>query len=248
MTSENKKGDSLKAKYLDQVQKALSSVKHPRSKDILDDVRCHLEQRFAELEPDEQTRESLQTIIDEMGPASDYAEFLDPDATSPSQSVRPKCLLSVGLVAVVIIALAILLPLAISHKVKGHKHLTISKVYWFHSDQRPQWISGDAVPKDNDGHMLFHVDEWFEEMGTTAQYRPFLNKVDKRFVLKAEGYPDVHANAERGCWSQEFYVRIPEKEYVKMKANIPYTVHPLNLRPKYQWKVSYGVAVHKLNE
>jgi hypothetical protein len=42
MTSEGKKWDSLKAKHPSQVAKALSSVKHPRSKDILDDVRSLL--------------------------------------------------------------------------------------------------------------------------------------------------------------------------------------------------------------
>jgi len=247
MTSERKKWENLKTEYLRQVEKALSSVKHPRSKDILDDVRSHLQQRFVELKPDEQTRENLQTIIAEMGPASDYAELLDPDATLPGQSVRRKYLLWTGL-GIIVIAAAILLPMAISPKIKEHKHLTISKAYWFHSDQKPRSIPDDAVPKDNDGHMLFHVDEWFEEMGTAAQYRPFLNKVDKRFVLKAEGCPDVHANAERGCWSQEFYVRVPETEYVKMVPSIPYTIHPVNSNPKYQWKVRHGVAIRKLNE
>lgn len=101
MTSESKTWDSLKAKYLSQVSKALSSVKHPRSKDILDDVRSHLQQRFAELKPDEQTRENLQTIIAEMGPASDYAELLDPDATLPGQSIGENtcCGLASGLLS-----------------------------------------------------------------------------------------------------------------------------------------------------
>lgn len=246
MTSESKTWDSLKAKYLSQVSKALSSVKHPRSKDILDDVRSHLQQRFAELKPDEQTRENLQTIIAEMGPASDYAELLDPDATLPGQSARRKYLLWTGLGIIVVVA-AILLPIAISPKVKGHKHLTISSAYWFHSNQRPRWIPDDAVRKDNDGHILFHIDEWFEGEGI-VQYKSFYSKADKRFLLKSQGHPDVRANAERGYWSQEFYVRVPETEYIKMEAGVPYTVHPVNSNPKYQWKVRHGVAIRKLNE
>jgi hypothetical protein len=49
MTPENKKWDALKAEYLRKVQKALSSVRHPRGKEVLEDVSSHLDRRFAEL-------------------------------------------------------------------------------------------------------------------------------------------------------------------------------------------------------
>ena len=67
MTSENQTWGSLKAEYLRTVEKALSSVKSPRSKEVLDDVRSHLDRRFAELEPNQHTWENFQTIITEMG-------------------------------------------------------------------------------------------------------------------------------------------------------------------------------------
>jgi len=113
MTSENKEWDSLKAEYLRQVAKALSSVKHPRSKEVLEDVRSHLDRRFAELEPKQQTWENFQAIITEMGPASDYAELLEPAGPQPSRSVPTKYLLWIALAAVVVIAAAILLPMAV---------------------------------------------------------------------------------------------------------------------------------------
>ena len=115
MTSESKKWDSLKAEYLRKVEKALSSIKHPRSKEVLEDVRSHLDRRFAELEPQQQTWENFQAIITEMGPASDYAELLEPAAGQQRRSVPLKYLLGIGLAAVVIIA-AILLPMAIRKK------------------------------------------------------------------------------------------------------------------------------------
>ncbi len=118
MTAENKTWDSLKAKYLGQVAKALSSVKHPRAKDVLEDVRCHLDRRFAELEPDEQTRENLQTIITEMGPASDYAELLEPDTVSAKQSVSFKYLVWGVSALIGITTVMILLSLVISHRAK----------------------------------------------------------------------------------------------------------------------------------
>jgi len=245
MTSENKVWETLKAEYLKKVEKALSSVKHPHIAEVLEDVQSHLEQRFAALEPDKQTRKNLEGIISEMGPACDYAELLSPEAGQPHRSNRKRYLLWFSLTFVIIVAIAILLQIAISQKHKEHKHLTISKAYWFHSDQRPSSIPADAVPQDDDGHMLFHVNEWFEELGTADQYRPFLNQADNQFLLKADGHPDVNAYAERGCWSKEFYVRIPKREYIKMAEGIPYTVLPVNSNPKYQWKVALGVTICK---
>ncbi|UCF44325.1 MAG: hypothetical protein JSV99_05265 [Planctomycetota bacterium] len=184
----------------------------------------------------------------------EYNELLEamrkrpPSDSQCRSNFARRYLLWAGVSVVVIIAGALLLPIAISPKVKEHECLTISKVYWFHSDGRPSSIPVDSVREDNDGHMLFHVEEWFEEIGTAEQYRPFLNSVDKRFILKAEGYPDVHASAERGCWSQEFYVRIPAKEYALMREGVPYMVYPVNSSPKYQWKVVSGVTIRKLDE
>lgn len=117
MISQNKTWDSVKAEYLRQVKKALSSVKHPRSKEVLDDVRCHLDKRFAELEPEQHSWENFQAIITEMGPPSDYAELLDPDAARPGPGVGTKYLLWFGLTAVVIIAAAILSSTMIPPKV-----------------------------------------------------------------------------------------------------------------------------------
>ena len=117
MTSENKKWDSLKTEYLHKIEKALSSIKHPRRKDILEDVRSHLDRRFAELDPDQQTWENFQAIITEMGPASDYAELLEPAAGQQRRSVPLKYLLGIGFAIVVIVSAGILLPKVISPKV-----------------------------------------------------------------------------------------------------------------------------------
>jgi hypothetical protein len=130
---------------------------------------------------------------------------------------------------------------------KVHQQLTISKAYWFHSNARPHSIPGNAVPDDNNGHILFHIDEWFEGEGI-EQYESFYSKVDKCFLLKSQGNPDVRAFAERGYWNQEFYIRIPEKEYLKMAVKVPYTIHAINSNPEYRWKVKQTVTIRKLRE
>ena len=103
MTSENKTWESLKAGYLQQVREALSSAGHPRSEEIIEDVRSHLDRRFAELEADWQTWENFQAIITEMGPACDYAELLEPNTTLSKQVHQEKFLVYLGVAAVVIV-------------------------------------------------------------------------------------------------------------------------------------------------
>lgn len=118
MTSENKKWENLKAEYLSKVEKALSAVKHPRGKEVLEDVSSHLDSRFAELEGDQHTWENFQTIITEMGPASDYAELLEPDTATTRRNISPKYLLLLGLILIGTAAAIILLPMAISYRTK----------------------------------------------------------------------------------------------------------------------------------
>jgi len=117
MTSENKTWESSKAEYLRQVEKALSSVKHPSKKEVLEDVCSHLDRRFAELKSDEQSWENFQAIITEMGPASDYAELLESDATTPAGGTWQKYVWWVTLTASVIVIAIVLLTLAIFPKI-----------------------------------------------------------------------------------------------------------------------------------
>jgi hypothetical protein len=121
MSSESKTWESLKIQYLNQVEKALSSVEHPRRKEVLDDVRSHLDQRFAELADEQRTWENFQAIITEMGPACDYAELLGAGQTPRRQNVSPKFLLLIALVLVAAAATMILLPKAMFSKSRLEK-------------------------------------------------------------------------------------------------------------------------------
>ncbi|UCC97651.1 MAG: hypothetical protein JSW66_17625 [Phycisphaerales bacterium] len=107
MTSESRKWESVKAEYLRKVEKALALVKHPRGKEVIEDVRAHLDRRFAELERQEQTWESFQTIITQMGPASDYAELLDPGVSSTPEASPRKRMWWAGFAAVAALAIVL---------------------------------------------------------------------------------------------------------------------------------------------
>ena len=110
MTPVNKQWESLKNEYLHKVEKALSSVKHPRSKEVLEDVRAHLDSRFSELSSEQKTIENFRAIINEMGPACDYAELLEPEMCKSAQKSKKKYLLALGLAAVIVITIAIFIP------------------------------------------------------------------------------------------------------------------------------------------
>ena len=87
----------------------MSSVKHPRTKQILEDVQEHLDNRFSELPLDQQTIEDFHTIIYEMGPACDYAELLESQIKSGQKS-KKKYIFAIGFAAVIILTLSIFLP------------------------------------------------------------------------------------------------------------------------------------------
>lgn len=108
MYSQGKTWDKLKAEYLHQVEKALASVKCPRIGQVIEDVRSHLDRRYAELELGQRTSENFQEIIAQMGPPSDYAELLAQDTTPPSRKVWRRCLLGAGFAAIIIVAVILL--------------------------------------------------------------------------------------------------------------------------------------------
>jgi len=118
MNSENKMWESLKAGYLRQVEESLSSIGHPRTKEILDDVSSHIDRRFSELNEKQRTWENMQAIITDMGPASDYAELLNAAQFPAKQGITAKQLLWIVLGLVVLSAVMIILPMTVFCKPK----------------------------------------------------------------------------------------------------------------------------------
>jgi hypothetical protein len=128
MKSTNGTWESVKAGYLEQVQKAIASVGHREKKQVLEDVKSHLDQRFNELGPDEQTWENMQAIITEMGPASDYAELLAPETIVRSRSIGLKHFWWIGVITIVI-AGAILAPRIMAPKVGYIVSFRLTRMY-----------------------------------------------------------------------------------------------------------------------
>jgi len=78
MSAERKIWQALTSKYIRKVERVLAQVDHPRKKEVLQDLRDHLEMRFSDLKPDQRTPKQLEAVIKEMGPPEEYAELLSP--------------------------------------------------------------------------------------------------------------------------------------------------------------------------
>ena len=76
MSETEKQWQQMRDKYLRQIEDELTAVRHPNKKELLADVRDHLERKFEELDESDQTEPHFSQILEEMGPAEEYAELL----------------------------------------------------------------------------------------------------------------------------------------------------------------------------
>lgn len=248
MTPVEKQWENLKNDYIRQVKKALSSVKHPRSKEVLEDVRAHLTRRFSELSSEEQTIGNLQTIIIEMGPASDYTDLLEPQIVKHSKKTKKKYFLISGIAAVVIITIAISLIQPQYTKVKADIPSTstidkngriIDKIdYPFKNDPQAigAWESVDYVQEIENfkpgikifrGNLFLKELFVFEEGKTNRAWKwtkgLFLNPADKTasMYLIKEINGTIYMFFE---WKSGDYVfrHLKPSFYVLRKVNKPY--------------------------
>jgi hypothetical protein len=130
-----------------------------------------------------------------------------------------------------------------------HMTITITKAYWLESKDTPAVIrQGARRPKEGEGHLYLHADEWFADQGK-EQYLPFLKQVDRSFVFRAKGQPDVKGQVQLSFWAdgrtglREILLVVPKSEYAKMAKGVIYTVHPVNATEGYQWKVKDGLTI-----
>jgi hypothetical protein len=115
----------------------------------------------------------------------------------------------------------------------------ITKAYWYFSAERPASIPAESVKPGQDGHLLVHVDLEF------ADLKAIYPKLDRGFLLTAEGQPTVRAQAERGFWNMECYLRIPAEQFASMTPGVPYQLTPAKTDAEFHWLVRDGVSVIK---
>jgi RNA polymerase sigma factor (sigma-70 family) len=133
---------------------------------------------------------------------------------------------------------------------KEHKHITIGKAYWPESKAAPAEIRELRWGKPpGSGRFFIHGQEWLEDAGGYLQYKLFMRRADPGFVLRAKEQPDVscrmtmnfHTHQSRNL--RELEVVIPAAAYATMAKGVAYTLHPVNGKKGYEWKVREGVTL-----
>jgi hypothetical protein len=137
---------------------------------------------------------------------------------------------------------------------KDLRRVTIDKVYWPHAKDAPAEVR--AMVNRMDGlagptaHRFFvHCVEWLEDAGDYLQYKLFMWRADRRLVLRAKGRPDVACEVSMNFYTHrsrklcELEVVIPSAEYARMAAGVAYTLHPLNGKDGYPWRVREGLTL-----
>lgn len=91
--------------YVRQVEVELSRVDHPRRAQVLQDVRAHLDEIYADIDEGERTPEAFAQAIERMGPPEEYAELLaDGQFTGSRRSRRRRFV--IGFVTVLVLLTA----------------------------------------------------------------------------------------------------------------------------------------------
>lgn len=110
MNNEHADWNKLKEEHLRQIQKALRNVNPQAAGQIMEDVSEHLEQRYHEIPGEQRNPESLAKIIQEMGPADEYIQYLLPDKAVQfkKRNLLLWLLPAVGIIAVCIAAFLVI--------------------------------------------------------------------------------------------------------------------------------------------
>jgi hypothetical protein len=135
--------------------------------------------------------------------------------------------------------------------VEDFQVLTIDAAWWY--DECPAEVKMRLDDLETAGHVVVHVEEGRPGEGPD-QYKPFYDSVDKAFVLRAAGQPDVRIHATRGYWGapdkglQHFYLRIEPDVYAKMATDVPYTLDVVDKKSEMHWAVHDGITLTKSKE
>jgi Transglutaminase-like superfamily len=132
---------------------------------------------------------------------------------------------------------------------KEHKHITIDRVYWADAKDAP--AQARAMPSSaqpGGGRLWIHGVEWFGDVGY-VQYKEFMQRVDKNFVLSANGHPEIPCKLSMSYVTdpnadvRDMEVTIAPEGYGKMVRGVAYSLRPVNAVKDYQWRAKEGLSL-----
>jgi hypothetical protein len=133
-----------------------------------------------------------------------------------------------------------------------HKQLTITRIYWLGSKETPAALKDQPhwQPYASGGRLMIHGEEWFPGRDH-LQYKEFMRRADPAIVFRATGHKDVKGAVQMNFFTwesrslREIEVLIQPEELAKMARGIAYTIHPVNGKTGYTWKVKDGLTLRR---
>ena len=131
-----------------------------------------------------------------------------------------------------------------------HKQITVDRMYWADSKDAPAMVRAmaDRAQKNGSGRFFVHGAEWFDGV-SYLQYKLFMQRADKDFVLSATSRPEIHCSLSMGYVTdpsanvRDLELTILPEDFTKMSRGVPYTLHPKNAIADYQWRVKEGLTL-----
>lgn len=130
-----------------------------------------------------------------------------------------------------------------------HTVLTLQRLIWADSAQRPAWLPLDSIGTTipNRVIILARPVERFEDQNY-RQYRRFIDAADPSFVLKGADGTQINARLTNGCYSTstecEIALYIFTSDRARMKPGVAFTLVPQNGKTGApRWSVRDGVTL-----
>ena len=124
----------------------------------------------------------------------------------------------------------------------------VGQVYWFDDPAKPATVDMRLDDPDSAGHLILHLRPG--PLGVTRKdYEQYYAQVDKRFVLRAPGRPEIEARATRGYWLdldedlRDFYLRIEPRDFRRMRPGVAYGLEPVVQSGQRVWELAEGIEV-----
>ena len=131
---------------------------------------------------------------------------------------------------------------------REHRALTLTRAYWADDDDAPEAVRKTSWAKRPGGHVIVHGDEWFDDQ-PYQQYMLFMQAVDRDFVFRAEGRPDVRGRITMSYVTQpsaglrEMEILIAPEEFARMEPGVAYALVPRNEKAGYAWQTKGPLAI-----
>ncbi|MBN2020981.1 MAG: DUF4019 domain-containing protein [Sedimentisphaerales bacterium] len=166
----------LREQYLKQVEEALAESDPSSVETIINDVRGHLDRKFAELPPLMRTWENFQKIITEMGPPSDYSELAGGKREVPGKRISVRFIVILAIFLTLLTGGLIMLPILLPKSPVPTWTDKIKSAFISEPALVGKWVSVDFVKDANEFNPdkkqwrgdLFLKDTEFRPDGTTT--------------------------------------------------------------------------------